>query len=171
MSRLTTLSPAALRAMFSPNADDTFVTLLTITSPELATPIRVADNFITRLSETADDILYGLVSRGNNYIFLPLDISLPTEDHAAATRASVSIQDATKIVLPHLRQLITAPAVTLELVLKSTPDVVEVSFTGLKMRSISYNASSITGELGVEDNSLEPFPQHTITPAYFPAAF
>lgn len=171
MSRLSTLSPAALKAMFSPDADDTLITLLTITGTGIATPIRLADGYTGRISETADDVVYGVTSRSNNYIFLPLTITLPTEEQAAAPRCNITINDVTRYLIPSIRSISTAPNVLLELVLSSSPDTVEASFPGFKMAGISYNANTITAELTVESLAVEPFPQHTFTPAYFPGLF
>jgi hypothetical protein len=61
--------------------------------------------------------------------------------------------------------------VDIELVLASSPDVVEVSFPGFLMSGISYNANQVTAELSVETLTLEPFPANTFTPSYFPGLF
>jgi hypothetical protein len=45
MSRLASLSPAALRAMFSPEADDSLMILMTITGSGVAAPVRLADSY------------------------------------------------------------------------------------------------------------------------------
>jgi len=171
MSRLSTMSPAALRALFSPNADDTLVTLLTVTGAGLAEPIRLADNFDQRLSETDEDVLYGIVSRGEQYMFLPMEVVLPSDEEAAAPRASIVLHDVTRILIPTIRTLTEALEVTIELVLKSTPDVVEASFPGFFMSHVPYNADAITVQLDVESLAAEPFPCHTMTPSYFPGLF
>ena len=171
MSRLATLSPAALRAMFSPDADDTLITLLTFSGTGIVTPIRLADGYTQRISETADEVVYGVRSRAQDYIFLPLQITLPTEEQAAAPRCQISIADVTRQLIPVIRQISAPPSVLLELVLASTPATVEASFSGLKLGAITYNADTITGELTVESLAAEPFPQHAFTPSYFPGLF
>lgn len=171
MSRLSTLSPAALRAMFAPESDDNLIVLLTITGEGVDTPIRLADGYTQRLSETADDILYGVRSRGLDFVFLPLSVTLPTEEQAAVPRCQVAIHDVTRIIMPAVRAISTAPKVTMELVLSSTPDAVEAEFANFLMSSISYTADSITAELTVESLAVEPFPAHTFTPNYFPGLF
>lgn len=170
MSRLGSLSPAALRAVFSPDSDDTLIVLLTFTGTGVATPIRIADNFTQRLSETDDDVVYGVRSRGNDFIFLPFNFNLPTEDDAAP-RCKITINDVTRHLIPAIRMITQAPTVTIELVLASDPDVVEVSVGNFLMSAISYNADTITGELTVDVLANEPFPAHTFTPSYFPGMF
>lgn len=171
MSRLASLSPAALKAMFSPDADDTLIVLVTITGPGVVTPIRLADNYTQRLIETADEVVYGVVSRGQQYVFLPLRISLPTEEQEAAPRCQIVINDVTRYLTPTIRSTTGALSVTLELVLASAPDAVEVSFPGFLMSDIAYTADSVTAALTVESLALEPFPAHTFTPSGFPGLF
>ncbi len=171
MSRLSNLSPAALRALFSPDADDTFIILLTLSGANLPAPLRLCDNYTGRISETEEDIVYGVTSRGNDFMFLPLQINLPSEEVTGPPRARVSISDVTRLLTPHVRQLIGSPNVMMELVLKSSPDAVEISFAGLSMSSISYNANTLSADLGMENLALEPFPCHSFTPAYFPGLF
>jgi hypothetical protein len=157
--------------MFSQDSDDTLVTLITFTEAGISTPVRLADNFTGRLSETADEVVYGVTSRGNNYLFLPFSITLPTEEVAAAPRCTITINDVTRYLTPIIRSISGAPDVLIELVLKSTPDVVEASFPGFQMGAISYNANTISGELQIKSLAAEPFPANTFTPSYFPGLF
>jgi len=171
VSRLASLSPAALAAMFSPDADKTLVTLLTLTGAGIATPVRLADHYTQRIGETDDEVLYGVASRGEDYIFLPFQITLPAEEQAAAPRCRIVLHDVTRSLIPQLRTITSAPSVLVELVLSSAPDTVEVSFGGFSLGGISYDAGTISAELAVESLAIEPFPAHTFTPGYFPGLF
>lgn len=189
MSRLSTLSAAALKAMFSPDSDDTLITLLTITGSGISGPIYLCDNYVRRFEASSadyaslnsatkaaitadpDGLYYGVQSNGHDHIFLPFQITLPSEEHDAAPRCSLTINDVTRYLMPVLRTVTVPPSVLIELVLTSTPDVVEVSFPGFLMGGVSYDADSITVELTVESLSVEPFPCHTFTPSYFPGIF
>jgi hypothetical protein len=173
MSRLTTMTPAAVRAMFSPDADSDLIFLLTIYDPDNSDQVvvRLADSYTQRLSETADDVVYGVVSRTQGYIFLPMEISLPTEEEAQAPRCSIVLNDVTRYITPIIRT-ITGPAkVKMELVLSKTPDTVEASFSGFYISSFNYNAQTVTAELSMIDYEREPFPMHSFSPAYFPGMF
>lgn len=169
MSR--TLSAAALRTVLSTESSDDLMVLVTLTGGGINVPIRLSDNYTQRISETADEVLYGTVSRGNNYIFLPLEITMPSQESGALPRASIVLHDVTRYVLPHLRQLTGPPNVTLEVVLTSQPDIVEASFTGLKLGSISYNKDTISADLIVDGLEREPFPCHSFLPSSFPGLF
>jgi hypothetical protein len=174
MSRLSSLSAEALKTVFSPDADKDLIILLTITSRNalgVTTTTRLANNYLTRISETADDIMYGVVSRSQNYLFIPFTFTLPTEEDTGAPRCRIAIFDATRYLIPLIRNIVGAPSIKIEVVLSSTPDTVEIDFGSFLLGGISYNADSISGELMVESLAQEPFPAHSFTPSYFAGLF
>lgn len=173
MSRLASMSPAAVRAVFSPESDSDLYMLLTIYDPSDGVTVvaRLSDGYTQRISETADDIVYGVVSRGQNFIFLPLEITLPTEEEAQAPKCSITLHDVTRYIMPIIRTLNGPPSVKLELVLSSTPDVVEASFSEFYMTGITYNADSVSAQLAMIDYALEPMPAHSFSPKLFPGLY
>ena len=175
MSRLNTMSQAAIAALFSPDAQSTLITLLTIYDPNDDTTVllRIADNYTQRLSDasTDADISYGIISRSTNFYFLPMEVTLPSEEANTAPRCSIVLTDVTKQVVPIIRQISGPPRVKIELVLNSSPDTVEVSFDKFYLSSISYNANQVTAELSMIDFAVEPFPAYSFTPKYFPGLF
>lgn len=184
MSRLNSMSPAALRAVFLPESEDDLVLLLTIYNPQNHSEVlyRICDNFVPdplnpgkalRLPSTTDDeVVYGVVSRGDEFIFLPVEITLPNEDESQSPRCSLTINDVTQELIPFIRNQLTGPApIKLELVLTATPNTVEASFSGLMITSVSYNASTVNAELTAVDYDREPFPKHSLSPLYFPGLF
>lgn len=172
MSRLTTMSPEAIKAVFAQESDSDLVVLLTFYDPDTNQPsVRLCDNYTGRISETSEDVVYGVPSRSNNFTFLPLQITMPQEDEAQAPRMSIVINDVTRYVIPIIRSLSKPPKVLMELVLTKTPDVVEASFSGFFVSSFTYNADQVTCELSMVDYEREPFPMHSFSPKYFPGLF
>lgn len=167
------MSPDAIRAIFSPEADSDLLFLLTIYDPVNPSTVvaRLSDGFTKRISETADEVVYGVTSRSQDFIFLPMEISLPTEEEAQAPRCSIILRDVTRYVIPIVRTIVGPPSVKMELVLSKTPDTVEASFAGFYISNFSYNADSVTADLSMIDYEREPFPMHSFTPAYFPGMF
>jgi hypothetical protein len=167
------MSPEAIRAVFSPEADSDLLFLLTVYSPDNPDLVvaRICDGFTKRISETANEVVYGVTSNGQDFTFLPMEISLPTEEEAQAPRCSIVMKDVTKFVIPIVRTIVGPPKVKMELVLSKTPNTVEASFTGFYISSFSYNADSVTADLSMIDYEREPFPMHSFTPAYFPGMF
>lgn len=173
MSRLNTMSPAALKAFFSPESDDTLLTLITIYDPADPSKVvaRIADGYTKRIMETPRDVVYGVTSRNQDFIFLPVNISLPSEEFAGAPKCSLSINDVSKQLVPIIRTISGPPKILMELVLASTPDVVEAQFPGFYIINFSYSAESVQAELSMINYASEPFPAYTFTPAYFPGLF
>jgi hypothetical protein len=171
MSRLSSLSAAAVSALLSQESNDTFITLLTITGTGISPAIRLADNYTQRISETSQEITYGVVSRSNNYLFLPFNLTLPIEDANQAPTCNLVINDVTRYLIATIRNISSPPSVTIELVLKSSPDTVEISLPSFLIGGISYNADSVSANLTLGSLAQEPFPAHTFTPAYFPGLF
>lgn len=156
MSR--SLSTRAIASANAQTTDEVWLVLLTISHSTLATPIRVVNN--------NEDV----VSRGNTYQWFPFDIELPGEDVDSPSRARLRIDNVDRTIVNTIRSITTPPTVTLEVILASAPDVVEVSFTGLSLREVDYDAQSVSGELVFESIFTEPVTL-TMTPARFPGLF
>lgn len=173
MSRLSTLSSAAKASMFASETDKELILLVTVYDPVNTEQVvlRLADGFTKRISETDDEVLYGVTSRGEDYIFLPVEVTLPDEAENSAPRCSITFYDVTRYVMPIIREIDGQPPIKLELVLSSTPDTVEVSFAGFKITNFTYNVDRVTADLSMVSYELEPFPQYSFSPAYFPGLF
>jgi len=177
MSRLSTLSPTAIRAMFSSETEQAVVMLLTIYGLDgTSVVIRLADNFNKRISETDTEIIYGVRSRSNDYVFLPMEISLPSEGEDGSSNCSIRFNFVTPEAIQIIREQLTGPVkILLELVLtdgtSNDVDTVEATFSGFYITSASYNAQSITLNLGMINYNTEPFPAYNFTPKNFPGLF
>jgi hypothetical protein len=169
MSR--TVSAAARRAFYSPECGETFAVLLTFSGGGLPSPVRITNNFNTRLNETSDDLFYGIVSRGNTFKFIPMTWTDPSDDAQAETTARLELHDVTRQALPNLRGLQGATTCDIEYVLLSDPEQVEVSFPSFEMRGFAYTAEVISIDLSVRSTAAEPFPCHGFTPNYAPGLF
>ena len=175
MSRLSSMSPAAIKAVFSPDSDADLIMLLTVYDPEDSNNVimRLADGYTQRIDSlvTDQEVAYGVPSRGADFLFLPMQVSLPSEDEAQAPKCSLVLNDVTRYAIPIVRSITAPPRILMELVLSSSPDTVEASFAGFYITNFTYNAESVTAELSMIDYEREPFPQHSFTPAYFPGMF
>jgi hypothetical protein len=166
------MTPEAIKQQYAVEADSALITLLTIYGEDDVTPVaRLSSDYISRISETANEVIYGVTSRGNDFTFLPLRIVLPSEPDSGVSVASIAINDVTPHVVPLIRTLRKPPKILLELVLNKTPNVVEVVFTDFYISSFTYSADSVSGELSMINFDREPFPQFSFTPQYFPGQF
>ena len=180
MSRLSNLSPAAIKAMFSSETDEQLIMLLTIydpngsTNPEAATtPIRLSDNYTQRLSSTTDDeVIYGIVSRSNEYVFLPMTLNLPNEQDSGLGDCSISLNFVTSEMITIIRtHLKSRTKVLIELVISSSPNYVEATLQDYYITSATYNAETVNLNLSMVSYNTEPFPSFSFTPSYFPGLF
>jgi len=175
MSRLSTLSSNAIRAMYSSETQEAICMLVTIYDPQTNTPVlRLADSFSGRLTSltTETEIVYGITSRSNNYVFLPMQITLPTEQDTGIGQCSIILNYTSPEAIQLVRTQITKPTkVLLELVLVSSPDTIEASFSDFYITSVTYNADQITFSLDMINLNREPFPCFNFTPGYFPGLF
>lgn len=188
MSRLTSMSPEALRAVFSPEMDADLITLITISDyDDSGTVIRISDGYTQRLTGTdpfgnplTDDtqVIYGVECRGEKFIFLPVSITLPSEEEASTPRCSLTITDVTQYLIPVIRgTILRPPKLKMELVLSNDPDlnspsyVPEISFSQFYINSITYNADTVQCDISMISYQSEPFPCFSFTPKYFPGIF
>ena len=176
MSRLTRLSPEAIRAMFSSESDQTLIMLLTIYDPDNESQVvfRFSDNYTQRITSltTDNEVIYGVPSRAQNYVFLPMEISLPAEQDTGVGSCTLTLQYVTREAIELIRTELNKPTkVQLELVLSGSPNVVEAVFPGFYITAATYNADSINFELTMINLAREPFPCYNFIPSYFPGLF
>ena len=176
MSRLSTLSSSAIKAMFSSETEENIIMLLTIYNPEdeLDPIFRLADSFIGRLDNltTDEEVVYGVVSRANDYVFLPMTIGLPAEQDTGVGQCSITLNYVTREAIELVRNELNKPAkIKIELVLSGSPDSVEASYPEFYITGATYNAESINFELTMINYAREPFPCYTFIPSYFPGLF
>lgn len=182
MSRLNSLSAAAIKAMFSSETDEQLIMLLTIYDPTFVSgstttivdPVRLADGYTGRLANitTDEEVYYGVTSRTQDFVFIPMSMSLPSEQDTGVGQCSLSINYVTPEAITLVRQHLTGPCkVLIELVLSGSTNTVEASFPGFYITSASYNAESITLALNMISLNTEPFPGFNFTPSYFPGLF
>lgn len=180
MSRLNKLAPATIKAMFSSETDQQLIMLLTIYDPNgstdpaaATTPIRLSDNFIGRLSSTTDaEVVYGVTSRSNEYVFIPMTLNLPAEQETGLGDCSLTFNFVTPEAVTLIRtHLFSRTKVLIELVLSGSPDHIEASFSEFYITSATYSADSINLSLSMVSYNKEPFPCFNFTPSYFPGLF
>lgn len=152
-----TLSAAALASMHAQETGEVWLVLLTITNPGITT-IRVVNN------------TENIVSRGNTFIGFPFEIELPGQDPDSPSSARLRIDNVDKQIVEAVRSISTPPLVTIEVVLASQPDTVEIAYSNLTMRSVEYDVDSVRGELTFESIFSEPVTL-TMTPNRFPGLF
>lgn len=153
-----TLSATAVASLNAQETGEVWLVLLTISHPDLPTPIRVVNN--------NEDI----TSRGNLFQAFPFQIILPSEDPDTPPRAAIRIDNVDRSIIAVLRSISSAPSVTIEIILASQPNTVEIAYTSLALRNVRYDPAVIEGELFFEPLFDQPITA-SMTPSRFPGMF
>jgi hypothetical protein len=157
MSR--TLTTGALQSLNAQETEDAFLILLTLSHPDMAEPLRVANG--------GEEVS----SRGNTFTAFPFELSLPDDNAGQSPEARLVIDNIDRQIVRAIRGLTSAPLVLIEIVRAAQPDVVEAKFEDFRLTNVSYDANLVQGNLTIEDFTAEPFPAGTFSPGYFPGLF
>ena len=159
------------QAAFSQQTDVAVIVLLTLTSEEITDgPVRICSSPVEKFEDLGNNI-YGVVSRGERYLFLPFEITLPQDDKTGAVTAKLKIDNVTREIVRYARAARKPINITMECVLSNAPDVVELEYKDFKLTNVNYDAFSVSGNLTIDYLGLEPFPCGRFTPSGFPGLF
>lgn len=147
------ISQTALQSLLEEETDQIWLACLTIDHEDMAEAIRVVHD------------KQDLQRNDGLYIAFPFKVTLPSDTEDEIPRVRISIGNVDRRIIKEIRQLTSAPDVTLEIVLRENPDPAEVGPFDFKLRDITYDKDVISGELGYEQDFLdEPFPGDTLNP-------
>jgi hypothetical protein len=144
-----TLSVDGIAELSAQECATAWLALLTLTHPDLDTPIRVTSDGVQTLSN------------GNVFAPFPFEVTLPDDVEGRAPQAHLRIDNTSLEIIALLRGLTTPPLMTIQIVRSVDPDVIEREWLGIEWRSSSYDVGSITGTLTVDDLATEEFPYVT----------
>ncbi len=88
-----------------------------------------------------------VVSRGQTYVPYPFSIELPIDDGEQIGQASLTIDNVDLAITRYLRATLEPPQFLFEIVLSSSPNIVERSVGYLTLSDVTYDSTSITGTL------------------------
>jgi hypothetical protein len=151
---------ATLRAAV--NAQQTgevFLVILEIDHADMVTPIRVVNDQIS------------VMSGGDYYAAFPFQVQMPDESDDTMPFVTLRIDNVDQQIVTALRQLTSAPTVTLSVVLASDPDTVEAGPFTFSLAQATYDANAVAATLTYEDVLSEPIPGDKFTPNNFPGVF
>ena len=167
MSR--TVSLTARTAFNAETTGEVPVFLITVDHDDLATPFRFSSDPTTRLS--VDPLSYGTVSLGVTYNFLPIGMVMPDDSDEAPPAFRITIDNVAREMVPLLRSVDTPATVTIEMVLASDPDTIEVSWPEFDLIQADYDAQSVIIDLAIDSLVTEPYPFGRFSPSGFGGLF
>ena len=161
MSRI--VSAAALQAMLAQQSGQVFLTCLSIQPPSGTTafaPIYLVDD------------LNPLVRTDATYQPFPFKLHLPDDDDSKIPQVTITIDNIDRSITEAIRTVPGLPIVEFFVVLASSPNTIEVGPFNFSLLSANYNALTITGTLGYEEDFLnQQVPGDLYTPTNSPALF
>lgn len=156
---MNNLSSALLSQLFSQESGDPFLTLITLSHSSFSSPVRLVNN--------GSDI----VSRGNTFKSFPVRITLPVDDGETAREIAIEFDNVSLFLLDSLRSVTTPIEVKLEMILASLPNDVQIELSELKIQNISYNSTTISAKLLMDDFLQTALTSEKYTPTNFPGIF
>lgn len=154
-----TLSTAAARAILARETGEVFLACLTISGAGLDTLRAVNDT-------------QPLVRTGGTFHPYPFEAVLPEDTDSASPTVQLRVDNVDRQVTRALRGYEGVPQVTLEIVLASSPNTVEMGPFEFSLLGVDYDALLITGRLGYEEDFLnQAVPAQTYSPTSSPGLF
>jgi hypothetical protein len=150
------VSTAAKRALLGRSSSDGLLVLVAIDCASVT--LRVCNNPV--------DVMSG----GFNYQAFPFEIGLAT-DNDSSPSIEVRICNVDRRIMQTLQQETEPPEFTVSVALFTTPDTIERTFTQFKLRNVTADLMWITGQLGQDRISTEPWPQQRATKTRCPSLF
>jgi hypothetical protein len=147
------LSSAAAEAILARETGEVFLAALTISGAGLDT-MRIVNN--TEAVERA----------GGTHHPYPFQVQLPEDSDSLANGVTLTIDNCDRQVTRALREYQGVPTCTLEVILASSPDTVEVGPFEFTVLSAEYDALTISVQLGYEEDFLnQGVPSKSYTPS------
>jgi hypothetical protein len=163
------ISTTFLEAMNSQETDEVIICLLTITHDDIQDAIYLSSDATTRISD--DPLIYVTASRGNNYLYLPFTFTMPDDKSDTPPRVQISFDNIDRTMVTLLRSVSSPVDVKVELILKSSPDIVEIELPVMQLSDVTIDAQLINATLVVDSLVNEPYPAGSFTPSSFAAIF
>ena len=147
------------QAVYAQETTEAFIVLVTLSHPDLETPIRV--------NSSGQEV----ISNGDLFVAFPFEVILPDNVDDRPPRARLSIDNVSREIVLAIRTISSAPFVTIQIVMASSPSTIEAEFPDFRLANITYDQLTVEGDLTLEEFIGEPYPARIFSPADFPGLF
>lgn len=174
------VSLAAREAFNAAATEDTPIVLIKVSHADWDEPIYLASDWTVRTS--LEPLKFGVVSNGITYDFVVMSAVLPDDNDSSPAQAELvfatlnDVADAAGIdlqggIVAAVRELVDAATVDMSVVLASSPDDVEIAYTGLLATRAAYPSDRVSVTLSREPMVTEPWPALRATKELMPNLF
>lgn len=156
---------AQARRLTPRGRDTPVIELVVVSHPDLSPSLFFANN------TPGDDITSAVTGSSETYTAFPMQIVRPAKGEETP-KARVVIQNVDREIGEVVNELRGPLTVDLYSVMPDIdPDEAVETYEGLKLRNVTVDAISVSGDLVDDDLAGEPCPPERITPNRFPALF
>lgn len=153
------LTPELIAQLYAQESGDPFLTLITLEHESFDGPVRLVNNSVD------------IVSRENTYMAFPIKIRFPIDDGETMKDFTLELDNVSLELVDILRAVTTQIDVTIEMILASMPDEVQISIEELKMAGITYNRQRISAKVILDNFLNTELTSERYTPKNFPGLF
>lgn len=153
------LSTNAMRAVMAQTTNEAFILLLKFVHTPTLEEYRCCLN------------TENIISNGYEYTATYFEITLPEDGDQAPQGCQITVDNVDRRLVNLLRTIVKPLDVTVQLVLASQPDIIEMEFTDLVLREANWDVYKISGMLASEDPLNQVFPGHLYDQKSFPGIF
>ena len=168
------LSPTAKMSIMAQESDDREIALLTITHPKFTETLYISTDATQYLYDDEDTAtpVYGTVSNGHQFLYLPINATLPSSESDKAPEGSFSISNVSTLLSQYLIVVDDDyPRVSVDIVLASDPNTIVQSWPEFELTNATLDATTANVQIAMPHTDNEPTPWLRVVPAYFPNAF
>jgi hypothetical protein len=144
--------------LFAQESDDPFLCLVTLTHSAFTT-IRLVNNSVD------------ITSNGFVFTAFPMKIRLPVDDGETARDFQIDFDNASRALITSLRSVTGDIGVKIDMILASMPDVIQMSFEDLILRTVTYNATKVSAKIVMDSFLAVEMTSERYTPSLYPGLF
>lgn len=139
---------------------------------EIPDPLLLSSDMTELLGYENGTPKYGTRHQGREYLAYPFAFTLPNAPGGGEiATAKLTIDNVDRRLIPALRNMPTSLQVRARVVMASDPERVEYEVQELLLSSIEYDASQISGQLGIDHYLGEECPALSFLPGITPGLF
>lgn len=152
------LSNKLLAEIYGQESSDPFLMLVTLS--------HLSFSSIYLVNNTVD-----IISNGNTFLAFPMKITLPQDNENASKDIRIEFDNVSRFLVDEIRAVTDPIDASIQMVLASDPDIVEVEIADLKISDISYNKSKISARLFLDDFLNTGLTSEKYEPSLYPGLF
>lgn len=153
------LSPELIAQLFKATSEDPLLTLITLSHSSWA-----SDRWFVNNTEA-------VISNGLTFVPFPMRITLPVDDGETVRSVAIEFDNVSLTLVDDIRAVTTPINVTLQMVLASIPNDIQMSIEELRIGNISYDRAKVSAKLYMDNFLSSAVTSEKYSPTNFPGIF